>query len=119
MRESIFAPLAHLPQVTPVYIIKDKIVAYSIGTSSAISFGSPSSILHVKYLAGCRLTKAYLQQTMMQKGVILASQHPATDQTSGMRVVVTRLVGTADNNRWSPLRPGPVTRLTHTALQIK
>jgi len=48
----------------------------------------------------------------MQRVVILASQHPVTDQTPGMRTVVTGLEDTADNNRWSPYRPGLVTRLT-------
>jgi hypothetical protein len=36
-----------------------------------------------------------------------------------MRIDVTRLEGAADNRRWIPLRPGPVTRLTHTALRGK
>jgi hypothetical protein len=64
-------------------------------------------------------TKACLYQTLMHRVVILASQHPVTDQTPGMQIVVTILEDIADNNCRSPFRPGNVTRLIHTALQIK
>ena len=111
--------LSTSPKLRLCISIKDEIVDYSGRNSPAISFGSGSSIQHVRYWAGCRHTEACLQQTSMQRVVILASQHPVTDQTPGMRTVVTRLEDTADKNSWGQSRPGLVTRLTHTALHIK